>query len=123
MDIVSKQRINILIYLAELQSVSKLSSSPAYRFIKQVAEECSCTSRELHSLITSPDEIASLGALSENQKKAYMYNICELMTFIKLDQQKKLFCQILAYDLNYDSNQMNVILEGFQKQIQLQAGL
>ncbi len=122
MDIVSKQRINILIYLAELQSISNLSSSPAYRFIKQIAEECSCTNSELTGLITSPEEIASLGALSESQKKAYMYSICELMTFINLDQQKKLFCQSLAYDLNYDSNQMNVIFESFQKQAQLQAG-
>ena len=49
-----------------------------------------------------------------------MYNICELMVLIDLNQQKKLFCQKLAYDLNYDSNQLNVLLDEFQHQPNLQ---
>lgn len=118
MDIVARQRINILIHLAEIQSAS-FSSSPVYDFINRVADECGFSSRELESLINSPDEIPSLGALSETQKKAYMYNICELMTLISLNQQKKLFCQKLAFDLNFDSNQMNVIVEKYQSQLQI----
>ena len=118
MDIVARQRINILIHLAEVNSVS-FSSSPVYGFIKRVADECGFSSNDLNSLIGSPDEIPSLGALSEHQKKDYMYNICELMSLIDLDQQKRLFCQKLAYDLNYDSNQMNVIIEKYQTLLQV----
>ena len=118
MDIVARQRINILIHLAEIQSAS-FSSSPVYGFIKRVADECGFSSNDLIRLIGAPDEIPSLGALSESQRKDYMYNICELMTLITPDQQKKLFCQKLAYDLNYDSNQMNVIIEQYQSQVQV----
>ncbi len=46
--------------------------------------------------------------------------MCELMALIGLGKQKKLFCQKLAYDLNYDSNQLNVILDEFQHQPNLQ---
>ncbi len=118
MDIVSRQRINILIHLAEIQSVT--TSSPVLSLIERVADECKFPQQELDSLISSPDSIGSFGALSESQKKLYMYNICELMTLVNLNQQKKLLCYKLAYDLNYDSNQLNLILDEFQNQRQLQ---
>ncbi len=117
MDIVSRQRINILIHLAEIESAA--SSSPELSLIKRVADECQFPHQELSLLINSPDPIGSFGALSESQKKMYMYNICELMTLIELNQHKKLLCHKLAYDLNYDSNQLNTILDEFENQPQL----
>lgn len=115
MDIVSRQRINILIHLAEI-SPSSSSSSPVFNLIKRVAEECEFPKKDLKALVSAPDPIGSFGALSEMQKKNYMYNICELMSLVQLNQQKKLMCQKLAYDLNYDLNKLNVILKGFQNQ-------
>ncbi len=118
MDIVSRQRINILIHLAGIQSVN--ASSPEGSLINRVAKECEFSQKDLKALITSPDPIGSFGALSEAQKKAYMYNICELMTLVELNQQKKLMCQKLAYDLSYDLNRLNIILKEFRKQTELQ---
>ncbi len=119
MDIVSRQRINILIHLAEIQSTS---ASPALNLIQRVADECKFPKNELEALISSPEPIGSFGALSESQKKLYMHNICELMALIHIDQHKKLLCQQMAYNLDYDSNQLNVIVERFQNKDQLQFG-
>ncbi len=87
-----------------------------------MADECKFPKNDLKTLISSPEPIGSFGALSESQKKMYMYNICELMTLIHIDQHKKLLCQQVAYDLDYDSNQLNVIVERFQNKDQLQFG-
>ena len=62
MDIVSRQRINILIHLADIQSVS---SSPEFNLIRRVAEECNFPPKDLKALVKSPDPIGSFGALSE----------------------------------------------------------
>lgn len=112
MDIVSRQRINILIHLAGIQSIESLS--PEFSLIQRVADECNFSKLDLTNLVNSPEPIASLGALSQGQKKQYMYSICELMTLIELNSQKKLLCQKVAYDLDYDSNQLNAILDKFQ---------
>ncbi len=120
MDIVLRQRINILIHLAEIESAT--SSSPEFEMIKRVAKGSNFSQKDLISLVKSPDPIGSFGALSESQKKIYMYNICELMSLIDLNQQKRLFCQELAYNLSYDINQMNVIFEEFRNRSQLQFG-
>lgn len=117
MDIVSRQRINVLIHLSGVQSINQ--SSPETNLIKRVAEECAFSNMDLNSLVEAPDPIGSFGALSQDQKKQYMYNICELMALIDLNQQKILFCQKLAYDLDYDSNQLNMILDEFQNQMNL----
>lgn len=115
MDIVSRQRINILIHLADIQSVE--SSTPEVNLIQRVADECNFSKSDLSSLVSSPEPIGSFGALSQSQKKQYMYNICELMAMIELNNQKKLLCQKVAYDLEYDSNQLNIIIDEFQKQM------
>ena len=115
MDIVSRQRINILIHLAGIQSIESLS--PEVSLIQRVADECNVSKLDLNNLVNSPEPIASFGALSPTQKKQYMYSICELMTLIELNNQKKLLCQKVAYDLDYDSNQLNIILDKFQNEM------
>ncbi len=115
MDIVSRQRINILIHLADIQSTE--SSSPEGNLIQRVADECDFSKTDLNSLVNSPEPIGSFGALSQSQKKQYMYNICELMAMIELNKQKKLLCHKVAYDLEYDSNQLSIIVDKFERQI------
>ena len=114
MDIVSRQRINILIHLSEIQSIE--SSSPEVSFIRRVAEECNFSKLDLATLVNSPEPIASFGALSPSQKKQYMYSICELMTLVEFNSHKKMLCQRVVYDLEYDSNQFNAILDKFQQE-------
>jgi len=114
MDIVSRQRINILIHLAGIQSVD--SSSPEVNLILRIADECKFSKLDLRTLVNSPEPISSFGALSQSQKKQYMYSICELMSLIELNNQKRLLCQKVAFDLDYDSNQLNVIIDKFQRQ-------
>lgn len=114
MDIVSRQRINILIHLAGIKSLD--SSTPVAKLILRVADECKFSKIDLSSLVNSPDPIGSFGALSPSQKKQYMYNICELMALVELTSQKKLLCQKIAYDLEYDSNQFNHIVGNIQQQ-------
>lgn len=115
MDIVSRQRINILIHLAGIHSIE--NSSPELTLIQRVADECNFSKTDLHTLVTSPEPIASFGALSQSQKKQYMYSICELMAMIELNNQKELLCRKVAYDLEYDNNQLNLIIDEFQKQM------
>lgn len=112
MDIVSRHRINILIHLAGIQSIE--ASSPEVCLIQRVADECNFSKLDLTTLVDSPEPIASLGALSESQKKQYMYSICELMALVELNNKQKLLFQRVAYDLDYDSNQFNIILDKFQ---------
>jgi len=115
MDIVSRKRINLLINLANIQRVD--SRCPKVDLIKRVADECNFSKQELAELLDSPEPIGSFGALSQSQKKQYMYNICELMAMINIDFQKKLLFQKVAHDLEYDNSQLNNILDTFQKQM------
>jgi hypothetical protein len=115
MDIVSRQRINILIHLADIQSAEL--TSPEGKLIHRVAEECNFPKPDLDTLIASPEPIGSFGALSQSQKKQYMYNICELMALVELSNQKKLLCQRVGYDLEYDNNQINTIIDQFQSEL------
>lgn len=117
MDIVSRQNINLLIHLAGIEAVK--CSSPELDLIKRVAGECNFSKVDLNTLIDSPEPIGSFGALSQSQKKQYMYSLCELMTLIELNNNQRLFCQKVAFDLEYDSNQLNVIIDNFQHQMEL----
>ncbi len=113
MDIVSRQRINVLIHLAEIPSVA--TASPEAKLIKRVAKECNFSKAELNRLIESPEPIGSFGALSPKQKQAYMNNICELIAVKKLNWQKKLFCQELAYQLDYNIDSFRQVLATYQQ--------
>lgn len=68
MDIVSRQRINLLIQLAGISSVN--SNSPAAKIVKRVAKECEFPDKDLNKLLKSPEPIGTFGALSPNQKKS-----------------------------------------------------
>ena len=115
MDIVSRKRINLLINLAGITKVD--SPSPEVEMIQRVAAECDFSELELKKLVDSPEPIGSFGALSQNQKEQYMYNVCELMTLVELSEYKKLLCQKVAHDLEYSSTELDKILNKFQKKV------
>jgi len=113
MDIVSRQRINLLIQLAELSSVK--SASPAAKIVKRVAKECNFPNCELNRLLRSPEPIGTFGALSPNQKAKYIYNLGELAASIKMNNHKMLLCHRLAYDLGYSRKEFNSIVTKVQR--------
>jgi len=117
MDIVSRQRINLLIQLADLSPDNV--SSPGLIIIKRVAKECNFSLLELNQLLKEPEPIGTFGALSPNQKREYVYNIGELMLLVKLTNFKKLLCQKLAYDLGYNSLQFDELKAKIRSKIKL----
>lgn len=114
MDIVSRQRLMVLIHLAELRSLNE--QTPEAELIGRVAEECHFPKHELKNLINSPEPLASFGALSPKQKQLYMNNICELVALKELDAHKKLFCQGLAYELNFNLDQYKKLVNSYKGQ-------
>jgi len=115
MDIVSRKRINLLINLAGITRVD--SRGPDVKLIQRVAAECDFPIRELKELVDSPEPIGSFGALSQNQKEQYMFNICELMALVELSEYKKLLCHKVAHELEYDNNELTQIIHRFQRKI------
>ena len=113
MDIVSRQRINLLIQLAGISSVN--SNSPAAKIVKRVAKECEFPDKDLNKLLKSPEPIGTFGALSPNQKEKYVNNLGELMGSIKLSNHKALLCQKLVYDLVYSAKEFNSIVSKVQR--------
>lgn len=113
MDIVSRQRINLLIQLAGISSVN--SNSPAAKIVKRVAKECEFPDKDLNKLLKSPEPIGTFGALSPNQKEKYVNNLGELMGSIKLSNHKTLLCQKLVYDLGYSAKEFNSIVSKVQR--------
>ena len=115
MDIVSRKRINLLISLAGITRID--SHTPAVKLILHVATECDFSTSELKELVDSPEPIGSFGALSPNQKEQYMYNLCELMALVELNEFKKLLCQKVAHDLGYSNMELIEITNRFQKKV------
>ena len=113
MDIVSRQRINLLFQLAEIKTVK--SESPAARIVKRVAKECDFPDKDLNQLLKSPEPIGTFGALSPNQKAKYIYNLGELMASIKFSNHKTLLCQKFAYDLGYSKGEFSSIVNKVQQ--------
>lgn len=113
MDIVSRQRINLLIQLANIDTVQ--SDSPAARIVKRVAKECDFPDRELTQLLRSPEPIGTFGALSPNQKAKYIFNVGELAATIKLNNYQTLMCHKLAYDLGYSKKDFDSIVSKVQR--------
>ena len=117
MDIVSRQRINLLIQLADLSSDDVLS--PEFIFIKRVAKECNFCLLELNKLLKNPEPIGSFGALSPKQKKEYVVSICELMMLVELTRQNQMLCQKVTYDLGYNKLQFDGLKAQIQSNLQL----
>ena len=113
MDIVSRQRINLLIQLADISSLK--SNSPAAKIVKRVAKECEFPECELIQLFRTPEPIGTFGALSANQKAKYIYNLGELAASIKLSTHNALLCQKLACDLGYSRKEFNSIITQVQR--------
>lgn len=112
MDIVTRQRINLLIQLADLRSIK--SKSPVASIVKRVARECDFPDNELNQLLKSPEPIGTFGALSPNQRAQYVFNLGEVMANIELDTTKVLMCHKLAYDLGYSKKHLNTLVAKLQ---------
>lgn len=76
MDIVTRKQLNILIQLAQSD---KHFATVEREMIFRIAKEKNFPESEVTKLITRPEPIDSLGALSADQKFDYLYNCVELI--------------------------------------------
>lgn len=99
MDIVTRQQINILVQLAEVDRAFVKSER---KLIQEIARKKNFPEKELNKLLRNPEPIGSLGALTQEQKLDYLYSIVELMKIDnKIFQSEILFCQHIAVKLGF----------------------
>ena len=99
MDIVTRQQLNVLIQLAK---VDKHFAKVEERFIHQIAETYGFEKKEVEKIINDPEPIGSFGALSDQRKFEYLYNLILLMLADKvIHPSETIFCQSMAIKMGY----------------------
>jgi len=99
-DIVLKMQLNVLIHLAMVDGVI---SNEEKAIMESIASKHGVSPSRLEEMIRQPKPIESLGALSNDVKFEYLYNIVNLMNADKeVDQRELNFCQNLAIRLGYN---------------------
>ena len=109
MDIVTKQKINILIQLAESD---KHFASIERALIFKIAQTKNFPSEAVHQLISHPEPIDSLGALSADQKFEYLLNRIELMLVDdKIFDREITFCKSIAIKLGFKQTVIEYLVD------------
>ena len=113
MDIVTKQQLNILIQLAE---VDKHFATAEREMIFRLAKERNFPESEVLELIRKPQPIDSLGALSLDQKFDYLMS-CIQLVFIddNIFESEILFCKSIAIKLGFKKDVIDYFMQNFRK--------
>ncbi|MEM1405279.1 MAG: TerB family tellurite resistance protein [Bacteroidota bacterium] len=99
MDIVTRKQLNILIQLAE---VDKHFSPLERKRIFDLAKRRKFPQDEVKELIRNPEPIGTLGALSDDQRFDYLYNLIDLMLADKkIFENELVFCKDIAIKLGF----------------------
>ncbi len=118
MDIVTKQQLNILIQLAE---VDKHFATAERDMIFRLAKERNFPESEVLELIRKPQPIDSLGALSLDQKFDYLMS-CIQLVFIddNIFESEILFCKSIAIKLGFKKDVIDYFMQNFRKKTTLE---
>ena len=111
MDIVTKKQLNILIQLAEADKhFAKVEREMVFR----IAKQRNFSEAVVNELIRNPEPIESLGALSNEQKFAYLFDCIELM-FVdqKVFESEVLFCKSIAIKLGFKKTVIDFLSRNF----------
>ncbi len=113
MDIVTKKKLNILIQLAE---ADKHFAKTERDMIFQIAKSRNFPEETVNNLISNPEPIESLGALSQAQKLDYLISSIELI-FVdqKIFESEIIFTRNIAIKLGFKKNVVDYLIENFEK--------
>ncbi|HEY5824820.1 MAG TPA: TerB family tellurite resistance protein [Cyclobacteriaceae bacterium] len=114
MDIVTKKQLNILIQLAE---ADKHFAKAEREMIFKIAKERNFPEEEVNHLIRNPESIETLGALSFDQKFAYLM-ACIQLIFVdhKVFESELIFCKGIAIKLGFKKGVIEYLVDSFDKQ-------
>jgi uncharacterized tellurite resistance protein B-like protein len=113
MDIITKNKINILIQLAE---ADKHFASSERDMIFKIAKQHHFDEAEVNDLIHTPEPILSLGALSREQKLEYLFACIDLI-FVdqKVMESEITFAKNIAIKLGFNKNAIDFLVQNFDK--------
>lgn len=106
----NRTHLNLLVQLAKVDGVVVQDEID---LIKQIGEAGGMTSDEIGASFEDPSQIGDLGALSDDEKYNYLYDIVRLMKIDgRLYKEEIRFCARMASRLGY---QEDVLLELMHK--------
>ncbi|MBK5277631.1 MAG: TerB family tellurite resistance protein [Bacteroidia bacterium] len=111
MDIVTKKQLNILIQLAQAdKDFAKVEQDMIYK----IAQEKKYADDSVRNLITDPEPIDSLGALSTDQKFEYLTTCIDLIfADNKIFASELTFCKNVAIKLGFKKNVVDFMVESY----------
>ncbi|MCH7514683.1 MAG: TerB family tellurite resistance protein [Bacteroidetes bacterium] len=113
MDIITRQKLNLLIQLAK---ADKHFAREEKLLIKSIASKHGFPESELNKLFTVPETIESLGALSTDKKKEYLLDCMALiMADGKIEPREVTFAQNIALKLGFHKDVVNYLLDNWDK--------
>ncbi|MEM7108434.1 MAG: TerB family tellurite resistance protein [Bacteroidota bacterium] len=113
MDIVTRKQLNILIQLAE---IDKHFSPLERQRIFDLARKRKFPQEEVKALIRNPEPIGTLGALSNNQRFDYLFNLIDLMLADKkIFENELVFCKDIAIKLGFKKDVVEFLKDSIYK--------
>ena len=108
MDIVTRQQINVLIHMAKIDQDFALVEDD---LIRKIAETYGFSLEEISKMRENPDPIGSFGALSDEKRFEYLYNLVHVMLVDGIiHPSEKTFCQNLAIKLGYRKDVVSALI-------------
>src|ERR1043165_7473612 len=116
MDIVTENKLNILIQLAE---ADKHFAAAEREMIVRIAKERNFPEESVNKLIRSPKPINSLGALSHDQKFDYLNSCIELIyADHKIFESELIFVKSIAIKLGFKKSVVEFLIQNYEKKPQ-----
>ena len=117
MNPVLKKKISILIHLAGIDGeFAKVEKS----YIMELCNRNGVSSRECEQLISNPDPIGSLGALSYDKDVEYMSECLSLMIIDgKIRQSEVLLCEDIALRLGFHKLSIDQVIDKLKGNLNL----
>ena|SRR6185295_6845239 len=113
MDIVTKNKINILIQLAE---ADKHFATSEREMIYKIAKDRNFPEEVVAELIRQPEPIVSLGALSTDQKLDYLLTAVELILVDqRIFESEITLGKNIAIKLGFNKKVIDFLVENFEK--------
>ncbi|MEM6524921.1 MAG: TerB family tellurite resistance protein [Bacteroidota bacterium] len=113
MDIVTRKQLNILIQLAE---IDKHFSPLERQRIFDLARKRKFPQEEVKELIRNPEPIGTLGALSNDQRFDYLFNLIDLMLADKkIFENELVFCKDIAIKLGFKKDVVEFLKDSIYK--------
>lgn len=113
MDVITRNKVNILIQLAE---ADKHFAKSERDMIFRVASSHNFSDEEVNDLIRHPEPIGSLGALSRKNKLDYLFACIDLIfADQKIIDSEVTFAKNIAIKLGFNKNAIDFMIENFDK--------